>query len=174
MTTHYPDNDTVDVASSLQWERVPASSAHSGNRAASQPDNDHIRVDSEEVVTCRTKDCKRPVWPGKDYCGRTCRDHGCHEKKKEHQARGTMDRYLRDEQAGFETAVCKEIAHLRRSEKEQRKVIKEMIEWHQQLQASAKFGQTEESGMKEHLPPPTYIESTGRKTSPPKQKIGDK
>ena len=42
MTTHYPDNDTVDVASPLQRERVPASSAHSGNRAASQPDNDRI------------------------------------------------------------------------------------------------------------------------------------
>ena len=57
MTTHYPDNDTVDVASSLQRERVPASSAHSGNRAASQPDNDHIRGNdyssllSSEVLT---------------------------------------------------------------------------------------------------------------------------
>ena len=56
MTTHYPDNDTVDVASPLQRERVYASSAHSGNRAVSQPDNDRILVDSEDVATCRTKD----------------------------------------------------------------------------------------------------------------------
>ena len=50
MTTHYPDNDTVDVASPLQRERVPASSAHSGNRAASQPDNDRILEKSNPIT----------------------------------------------------------------------------------------------------------------------------
>ena len=51
MTTHYLDNDTVDVASSHQRERVHASSAHSGNRAASQPDNDRILVTNAAMMS---------------------------------------------------------------------------------------------------------------------------
>ena len=62
---------------------VYASGRGRGGECAERPTPELKSSDqrAERKAGCRTKDCKRPVWPGKDYCGRTCRDNGNQEKK---------------------------------------------------------------------------------------------